>query len=168
MLHTVPIDQCLKSSKQNTYRQANTHADTINWKKETVFSYRFSFCKIDATVWVENTYQTLSWPVTACVTFVTFHKHIIYCATKKARDQRKTNESLQFHQQKFLLKRKVHQLSKYKVLLNDKKISSINIRTLMCVDEVCKAVLSSWTLVWSFWFDKSSWSCDSPEELALH
>lgn len=96
MLHTVLIHQCLKSSKQNTYRLI--HMQTrLTGEKETVFSYRFSFCKIDATVWVDNTYQTLSWPVTACVTFVTFHKYIIYCATKKARDQRKTNESLQFH-----------------------------------------------------------------------
>lgn len=47
------------------------------------------------------------------------------------------------------------------------KITWIKTRTPMCVDEVCKPVLSSWTGVWSYWIDKRFWSCGSHEEPAL-
>lgn len=76
-------------------------------EKETVFSYRFPFCRIKSTVWTGYTYQSTELASDCMCNFCHFPQiDNLPHTKKKQRDQRETNKSLQIYEQKLLLNRK--------------------------------------------------------------
>lgn len=112
LCHTVLIHQYLEFSKQNRYRLIHMQTLFIR-EKEAVFS-QVSLCKRKSTVWIGNTYQSTELASDSMSNFCHFPQiDNLLCNNKSKEIKERLKKSLQIYEQKLLLNRKVHQISKY-------------------------------------------------------